>query len=70
MNTDMTKMLKWMADRYKDTVHGLPEREDGVSKAVLVGKFRVYLQRMLCFAVLRANALAINSQGRAQIRRP
>ena len=66
----MTKTLKWIGDRYKDTVQSAPEREDGVSQSLLVGKFRLYLKRALCFAVLRANALALHNQGRPQIRRP
>ena len=70
MNTDMTKTLKWIGDRYKDNLQSSPEREDGVSKNTLIGMFRLYVQRALCFAVLRANALGLHSQGRSQVRRP
>ena len=70
VNPDMTKMLKWIGDRYRDHLRPAPEREDGTSKSVLVGKFRAYLQRALCFALLRANSLALHSQGRSQVLRP
>jgi hypothetical protein len=70
VNTDMTKTLKWIGDRYKDSLQSSPEREDGIPKSDLVGKFRLYLERALCFAILRVNALALHSQGRTQVRRP
>ena len=30
INSDMTKMLKWIGDRYKHTLPSLPDRMDGV----------------------------------------
>ena len=70
VNSYMTKMLKWIGDRYKTRLHSLPEREDGVSKSALLARFRGYLKRAVCFAVLRATALGIHSQGRTDVRRP
>ena len=70
MNADMTKTLKWISDRYMNSILPSPERLDGVPKSVLLGQFRAYLNRALCFAVLRANALALHCQGRPEVRRP
>ena len=70
VNTDMLKTLKWISDRYRDHLKSSSDREDGLSKGALVGQFRLYLHRALCFAVLRANALGLHSQGRSQVRRP
>ena len=55
----MTRMLKWIGDRCKHQLEAAPEREDGISKTVLIGKFRAYLKRAVCFAVLRATALGL-----------
>ena len=67
VNADMTKLLKWISERYKQTLLPSAERLDGVPKSVLLGQFQMYLDRALCFAVIRANALALHSQkaGRA-----
>ena len=70
MNVDMTKLLNWIQERYKQSLLSSSERLDGVPKSVLVGKFGVYLERALCFALLRANALALHSQGRPDVLRP
>ena len=77
MNADMIKLLKWISERYKQTLRPAPERLDGVPKGALMGQFKLYLERALCFAeralcfaLLRANALALHNQGRPDIRRP
>ena len=70
INADMTKLLKWISDRYKDTLVPSPDRLDGVTKSALIGKFRLYLDRAICFAVLRATAMGLHSQGRPDVRRP
>ena len=48
MNPDMTRMLKWMGDRYKHQLEAAPEREDGISNGV-DPKTRAY-QARVCFA--------------------
>ena len=70
MNADMIKLLKWISDRYKDTLVPAPDRLDGETRGALLGKFRSYLKRAVCFAVLRATAMALHSQGRHEVRRP
>ena len=70
MNGDMTKMVKWIIDRYKAELKSAPPREDGMSRTELLGRFRVYVDRAICFALLRGNALALYNQGRPEFRRP
>ena len=70
MNEDMTKLLKLIVTFFKDTQNKLPPRLDGVTVKVLKGQFRVELRNLLCFALVRANALAICNQGACGITHP
>jgi len=42
MNSDMTKLVKWIIGRYKGTLKSAPLREDGMPKTVLLGRFSLY----------------------------
>jgi hypothetical protein len=70
MNSDMTKLVKWIIGRYKGTLKSAPLREDGMPKTVLLGRFSLYVRRALCFALVRGNALALSNQGRPDFRKP
>ena len=41
MNADMIKLLKWIGERYKQTLRPAPERLDGVPKGALMGQFKL-----------------------------
>ena len=69
VNDDMTKLLKFMEDCFKRN-QSKARRFDGLAAGVLKGRYKVELKNTLCFALVRANALAINNQGLNGITHP
>ena len=69
-NGDMTKLTTWLVSRFLGEQRSLPPQGDGVSLKELGGRYKLYLKRALCFGVLRGSALALYSQGRAEVCRP
>ena len=61
-NEDMKRLLKFMEDCFKLN-QSRERRCDGLLPGVLKGRFKVELKNTLCFALVRANALALNNQG-------
>ena len=61
-NEDMKRLLKFMEDCFKLN-QSRERRCDGLFPEVLKGRFKVELKNTLCFALVRANALALNNQG-------
>ena len=61
-NEDMKRLLKFMEECFKLN-QSRERRCDGLLPGVLKGRFKVELKNTLCFALVRANALALNNQG-------
>jgi hypothetical protein len=62
MNDDMEKLIKFVEQSFKANQTKTP-RADGLHLGILRGRFKVQLKNTLCFALVRANALAMNNQG-------
>ena len=62
VNEDMTKLVKFMTNCFKENFSKAP-RLDGLDLKVLKGRFKVELKNTLCFALVRANALSLCNQG-------
>ena len=70
MNEDMNQVMKFMVDFYRGQLKRARNRADGLTVAVLKGKFKVQLKNSLCFALLRGNALALYNQGMPSVTHP
>ncbi len=68
-NEDMKRLLKFMEDCFKLN-QSREQRCDGLLPGVLKGRFKVELKNTLCFALVRANALALNNQGMKGVTSP
>ncbi len=62
MNDDMTKLMKFMINCFKENFSKTP-RLDGLDLKALKGRFKAELKNTLCFALVRANALSLCNQG-------
>ena len=62
INEDMKRLLKFMEDCFKIN-QSRDRRCDGLLPGVLKGRSKVELKNTLCFALVRANALAMNKHG-------
>ena len=63
MNGDMSKVLKFVVDCFKEVHSKLPKRMDGLSMGTLKGRFKLELKNSICFALIRGNSLVLNNQG-------
>jgi hypothetical protein len=63
VNKDMTQVLKLTVQRFVDQLKSRPPSYDGISAAVLKGRFKVELKDRICFALARGNALSVHNQG-------
>ena len=64
VNPDMGRVLDWILKKYTTGLGPVSERSDGMDVPSLKGRFRAYLRRALCFALVRGNSLLLRSQGR------
>ena len=53
MNEDMNQVVKFIVDFHRGQLKRIRDRADGLTVAVLKGKFKVQLKNSLCFALLR-----------------
>jgi len=70
MNEDMNQVVKFIVDFHRGQLKRIRDRADGLTVAVLKGKFKVQLKNSLCFALLRGNALAMYNQGMPSVTQP
>jgi len=70
MNKDMTRLLEYFVEQFKDNQKRQPLRSDGLPKGVLRGRFKVELRNSICFALLKGNALAVSNQGNKGVSSP
>ena len=70
MNEDMNQVVKFIVDFHRGQSKRIRDRADGLTVAVLKGKFKVQLKNSLCFALLRGNALAMYNQGMPSVTQP
>lgn len=63
MNADMYQLIRFLVNNFAENLQHSPERQDGISRSVLRGRFSRDLHNSLCFALVRGNALAVANQG-------
>ena len=69
LNEDAQKMTKWMSEVMNKTV-GQSVRDDAIPLSVIKARYKVEVNNAICFGLLRGNALAMSSVGRAHVSRP
>ena len=69
MNVDMNVLLKEIGKCFKLN-QSKARRSDGLHPGVLRGRFKTELKNTICFALARANALAVCNQGLNGITHP
>ena len=69
MNADMNVLLKEIGKCFKLN-QSTVRRADGLHPGVLRGRFKTQMKNSICFALARANALAICNQGLNGITHP
>jgi hypothetical protein len=69
LNEDAQKMIKWMSAVQNKTV-ALCVRDDAIPLGTIKARYKLEVSNAICFGLLRGNALAMNSVGRAHVSRP
>ena len=70
VNDDMNEVMKFIVEFHRGQLKRMGNRADGMTVAVLKGRFKVQLKNSLCFALLRGNALAVYNQGMSSVTQP